>query len=521
MRQVVQIILLMSAFVGPIHGSAQSVTYNSDVACILFEHCTTCHHVGGIAPFSLMSYDDASAAAYGVMQSVNAGTMPPWPPNPDYNHLAHERMLTDEEIQTITEWVNAGTPEGNGLPPVQPVYSGDEEISSPDLVLTMPEYIVNTSGEDVFRCFVVPTSFPQDIYVTALEVVPGNRAAVHHVMIYYDETDLPQQFDEAEPGPGYTSFGSTNSEASVPVAGWGPGQGKRVFPDGMGVRIPAGASIVMQVHYPATSNGQTDQSKINMIYTTEPLREIQIHSFIDHFHLNEGTLTIPASEVRTFTGQYTLPLQQDITLLDVNIHMHLLGNNARTWAVLPNNETVPLMEIDHWNFHWQGFYDFRQPIRIPGGTVFHGEATYDNTSNNSDNPNNPPQTVSAGNDSDQEMMLILFSYVAYEPGDEQILVDTTTVHPEHNCMYVGVDDHLEEPPEIHLYPNPVRDRVYIQLPNAAPFDVSILDVAGREVLRRTNCVGNQLDVSRLGAGSYLLRIGQGERVGTQRFFKAE
>lgn len=507
------------AVLGTSNGHAQSVTYNSDVACILFEHCTTCHHDGGIAPFSLMTYDDASAAAYGVMQAVNAGTMPPWPPNPGYNHLAHERLLTEEEIQLVNDWVNEGAPEGTGSAPAQPTYTGDEQISSPDLVLIMPEYTINSNGEDVFRCFVMPTSFPEDIYVTALEVVPGNRSAVHHVMIYYDETDLPQQFDDAEPGPGYTSFGTTNSEASVPVAGWGPGQGIKVYPDGMGVRIPAGASVVMQIHYPPTANGQTDQSKINMVYTTDPLRAISIHSFIDHFNLNEGTLTVPANEVRTFTGQYTLPLQQDITLLDVNIHMHLLGQSARTWAVLPNNETVPLMEVDDWDFHWQGFYDFKQPIRIPGGTTFYGEATYDNTTANSDNPNNPPQTVNVGNDSDEEMMLILFSYLPYEPGDQYLVVDATEGHPEHQCIYLGIEDEAEGSGHMIVYPNPVKDVLQLQLVDNGPFALRITDVSGREVLTQSACLQTQVDITDLRPGSYYLRVAQNGQIYGQRFVK--
>lgn len=485
--------------------SAQTPSYNSDVACIIFSHCTSCHHSGGIAPLPLMTYDDVSAAAYGIQQAINARTMPPWPPNSNYNHLANERLLSDDEITTINDWINGGYPEGTEAPPINPVYTSSEEISNPDMVLEMPEdYTVNSVGEDVFRCFVIPVEFQQDIFITELEVVPGNREAVHHVMVYQDPTDLPLQLDTAEPGLGYTSFGSTNSEASIPIAGWNPGQGKKSFPEGMGVRIPAGSNIIMQIHYPATANGQADRSKLNINYTTQPLREINISSFIHHFDLNEGALTIPPNEIRTFTGNYTQPQQNDITLLDVNIHMHLLGKTARTWAVLPNEDTLHFLEIENWDFHWQGFYDFQRPIKIPGGTTFFGEATYDNTVDNPDNPHNPPQTVNMGNSSDDEMMLIFFSYVAYQPGDEEIVIDTSTVHPTHFCSHVGLTETTRK--SIGIYPNPVDDMLRIQTHGESILQVELTDIFGRLVKRLTPSTQNEWSIGDLSSGVYHVSV---------------
>lgn len=480
----------------------QSATYNSDVACIIYTHCTTCHHDGGIAPFSLMNYAEVSSAAFGILQSVNAGTMPPWPPNSEYNRLAYERLLTQQEVAIITDWVNNGAVEGVGVPPLAPVYLGDEEIANPDLVITMPPYTINSLGNDVFRCFVISTALEEDIYITELELVPGNREAVHHVMIYQDESSLPQQLDDAESGPGYTSFGTTNSETSIPIAGWNPGQGKKVFPEGMGVKVPAGSSIIMQIHYPVTSNGQMDQSKVNLKYTTDPLREISISSFIHHFNLDQGALSIPANEIRTFTGAYTLPNNVDITLLDVNIHMHLLGKSAKAWAVMPNNQTIPFIEVEDWDFHWQGFYDFRQPIRIPGGTTFYGEATYDNTTDNTDNPNNPPQLVNVGNASDEEMMLIFFSYLTYEPGDENIVVDTTTTHDEHLCATVGLAEHLVHY-DLTIYPNPAENELVIES-EVELTTIHIYDAVGRTALLIENGKKAAIDIAQLPIGLYIL-----------------
>ena len=491
---------------------AQTPTYNEDVSCILYEHCTTCHHTGGIAPFSLMDYDDASAAAFGILGAVNAGTMPPWPPNPSYNQLAHERTLTQEEIDLITDWVNGGATEGAGTPPQPPVYLNEESITSPDLVVTMPSYTINTNGNDVYRCFVIPTSLNQDVYLTELEVVPGNFEAVHHVLLFQDETNVPAQLDAQDPGVGYTSFGGTGSSESTLIGGWVPGQGHKIYPNGMGVRLPAGTNIVMQVHYPATSNGQTDQTKVNLKYTTSIAREVYIDAPLHHFDLNEGALSIPPNQVRTFTCDYEVPNIVDVTLLDVSPHMHLLGKSISSWAVTPTNQTIPLIEIEDWDFHWQGFYDFRNPVRIPAGSTLFSSATYDNTSANPNNPNDPPQHVSAGEATTEEMMLVFFSYVIYQSGDENIVIDNST-HESHGCEAQVVDIQQTDSPEIKVYPNPASD--FIQISGVTDMrSLTVTNALGKEVLR-INQPKQLVDVSSLPNGVYIVTA----RTETESFSK--
>lgn len=495
---------------------AQNVpTYNQQISCILFEHCTTCHHDGGIAPFSLMSYDDASAAAYGVMGAVNAGSMPPWPPNPDYNSLAHERLLTQEEKDVISAWVNGGFPEGTGTAPQAPVYGNSEAIQNPDLVITMPQYTVNSQNNDVYRCFVIPTSLNEDVFITEIEVVPGNPEAVHHVLLFQDETNTPAQLDANDPGPGYTSFGGTGSNASELIGGWVPGQIHRAYPPNFGVRIPAGTNIIMQVHYPTSANGQVDQTKVNIKYSTNVVREVLITAPLHHGDLNEGALVIPANQVRTFTCDYNVPNQYDVTVLDVSPHMHLLGTSISSWAVTPQNQTIPLIEIEDWDFHWQGFYEFRQPVKIPAGSTLYSSASYDNTSNNPNNPNNPPQIVTAGESTTEEMMLVFFSYTLYFPGDENIVIDTVTVHNSHACeaLLTGVDETTDE--HLKIYPNPVTDQLNVQLPSGTYNQLEITDLQGKTVMRFDTGI-RTLDVSALPKGVYLLRVGSDGGTSTRR-----
>jgi hypothetical protein len=348
--------------------AAQTATWNDNVACILYTRCTSCHHEGGIGPFSLVTYEDATAAAFGMQYAVNAGTMPPWPPDHTYRSFAHERVLTAEEVVLINDWVNNGMPQGSGSAPMAPVYLSNEVITDPDLVLTMPSYTVNTVGNDVYRCFVIPTGLNEDVFIKEIEVVPGNLEAVHHVLLYADGTNTPLTLDAADPQPGYVNFGGTGSNASELVGGWVPGQGVKVYPGSMGVKIAAGHNIIMQVHYPPTANGQIDQTKVNIKYTTGSVRQVSIAPVLNQWELNEGALIIPANQTRTFTVEYQVP-NANVTVLDVAPHMHLIGRSVKAWAVTPTNVTIPLIDIPEWDFHWQGFYDFRQPLRIPAGSV--------------------------------------------------------------------------------------------------------------------------------------------------------
>lgn len=485
-------------------------TWSENVACILYSNCTTCHHDGGIAPFSLMTYQEANAAAFGVMNAVNSGSMPPWPPNRDYRQFAHERYLTQQEKDIITNWVNGGRPEGNPAnAPMPPVYVSSEEITNPHLTLTIPNYTVSTVGNDVYRCFAIPTNLGQDVYITDLEVVPGNREVVHHVLVYADDTNLPIQLDAADPQPGYTNFGGTGSSSSKLIGAWVPGQRARHYPSGMGVKMVAGSTIVLQIHYPATANGQQDQTKINIRYTSGGfVRELFIASPLHHGDLNEGALFIPANQTRTFTADYALPNNVNVTVLDVGPHMHLIGRSIKSWASTPQG-TVNLIDIPSWNFHWQGFYEFRQPLKLPAGSTLHSAATYDNTLANPFNPNNPPQLVTAGEATDEEMMLIYFTYTVYFPGDENIVIDTSTVKPTHNnCDYtylVGLDD--QELDVNQPFPNPTDGPISLHLPENVLFDVVVIDATGRNVRQMSSVSGQTLlDMAGLGMGLYQVRV---------------
>ncbi len=406
--------------------SAQNINWAEDISCLLYTHCTSCHNPNGIAPFSLMDYTDAYNLRFSIQYSVVNEIMPPWSADPNYVSFAHERVLSPEEIQMIDDWVNEGAPEGDPqLAPIPPTYNSSEQITSPDWVAQATTYTSQASNYDEYRCFAISNPFNTDKYITALEVVPGNIEIVHHVLIFKDNTNTPLNNDN---GDGYSCFGGTGSSGSDFIGGWTPGQGAINFPDGMGIKLEAGETIVLQTHYPAGSAGQIDNgTKVNFSFSDTPIiREVFNDAVLNHFtSLSNGPLNIPANTTQTFYADYTIPA--NVTVLSIYPHMHLIGRSINVYAVTPGGENIPLIDIPEWNFEWQNSYDYRQPIYLPAGTTIFSEAFYDNTTNNPFNPNNPPQNVSAGEATTDEMMVVFFSYLPYLSGDENIIIDTSSV----------------------------------------------------------------------------------------------
>lgn len=493
-------------------------TWAADVACILYTHCTPCHHTGGIAPFPLVTYQDAIVVSSGLVSAVSSGRMPPWPPDRDYHRLAFERFLTDQEKDVLTEWVNGGSPMGDpGIAPSSPVYLNQDQIPDADMTLTIPEYTVSTTATDMYRAFAISTGLTEDVFVTDIEVVPGNTAAVHHVQVFHDASGIPATLDAQDPGPGYTSFWGTGSDQAQFISGWVPGQMARHYPPGMGFLLPAGADVVIQIHYPLSANGMADQTKVNIKYTTQPLRQLYISPVLNHEGLNEGPLIIPPDQQSVFTAD--LPIGVDLTFLEVCAHMHLLGKSIEAWATDPMGDTVPFIRIPEWDFDWQGFYSFRQPIRIPEGSVLHSRSVFDNTSSNLSNPNNPPQTVYAGLSTTDEMMLVYFTYTPYMAGDELIVIDTSSSIATYDNCEIGtlVGTSGDEGIRSSAWPNPMQGTLRLtQLPSG--IIARITDLDGR-VIRTQAGQAQEMDVTDLPTGIYLLILAGPQGTATHRLVK--
>ena len=521
MNKIAVPLFLSFLLIGNGRALAQTPTWSDDIACIVNSHCTPCHRPDGPGHFDLIDFVDAYYWRHEMKAATETRFMPPWPPDQEYNALAHTRTLSQDEIDLIGAWVDAGAPEGDpaNAPPA-PVFSGNAVLTDPDISAIMDDFVVPSSTNDLYRCFVLPIDNPTDRYITAMEVIPGNSSMVHHVLVFQDTTGQAQLLDAQDPGPGYTNFGGIGVDEAKLLGAWVPGEEPFFTPQGMGIPLFANADIVIQVHYPATSAVEVDSTRINLQLSDAAwMRPLAIDAVLEHtFTLTNGPLVIPPNEVKSFHSQFEVPFPA--TIVSIAPHAHLICKSMRSYAVLPSNDTIPLIDIPDWDFRWQGHYSFRNPIHLPQGTVLHGEATYDNTAANEFNPNSPPEWVFLGEATTNEMMLFYFAWTYGIPADENIVIDDSD-HQQHHldCVpsigNVGVHE-LAESFTFTVWPSPARDMLMIGTAGALG-EARLFDPSGRMVLRsEVRQDPARIEVAGLARGVYILEFVQRNGIAARR-----
>lgn len=478
-----------------INAFAQDATWNGGVGKLIYNNCSNCHHEGGIGPFSIASYDDAKDRAQSIKYHTQDRHMPPWKADPSYTKFVGERRLSDAEINLIATWVDNGTPLGTGVSPTPPPIKTGSQLNRIDQSTTFPKYTVQLSTDD-YRTFVMPTTHSSVKHVNAIEFIPSNASIVHHIILYHDPSSYSRNLDSLDPGPGYASNGTGAASPNAKLLGlWTPGAGIFYLPDNMGYELPVGTDLVLEVHYAPNSNAKSDSTRVNIKYTsTTPVRVINMELPLYHFPpvLQQPSLIIPANTVKEFT-QRTPSGNFDISVVGIFPHMHLIGKSYTIFST-KSTDTTKLIRIPDWDFHWQGFYTFQKLVKIPRQSILHGKATYDNTTANPHNPSNPPITVSAGENTKDEMMVAFIAYTTYQPGDENIILDSTLIN-------TGIQDYKQE--AITIYPNPVNDVLNINL-NENIQSIKIISLDGRVLL--TESFKNTIDVSTLADGIYFVEV---------------
>jgi hypothetical protein len=511
-----QLLLLACIYISGLF--AQTPNWSEHIAPILYNNCTNCHIDGGIAPFSLVGYEKAMAFSGGVKSATANRSMPPWPADLQYQRYAHERVLSKEEISAIAAWVDGGMPKGDTTKaPAKPVLKKGGTITNPTKNLKMPDYTVKTTSDE-YRCFVLPTGFMQDQFLTAIEVIPGNLRVVHHALIFHDTSLKPSQLDAADPKPGYLSFGGTGSSSSDLIGIWVPGSEPYFFPNGFGIKLLKKGNIVLQIHYPGGVNNVIDSTRVILKTTTTTQRSVAIQPALNHNapNLQNGPLYIPANQVKSFNNKYDLPV--DVSVFTVGPHMHLIGSSIKAFGVAPNKDTIRFVDIPKWDFHWQRSYTFRNILKLPGGTTLRGQASYNNTSSNPFNPSNPPQAVSLGEGTNDEMFLVYFWFTLYQPGDENIIIDNTVLKNVSNTSVLKTE-------ATRIYPNPSSDFAWVSDVRFAegPYQWSITDMTGKIIQHGSDEMQSgkrcKISVSELPTGAYQISVQQGNTYYNGRLLK--
>ncbi len=394
--------------------SVPQPTYSRDVAPILQKNCQECHRRGQVAPFALETYKQARKRASDIASVVEERRMPPWKASPHYGvQFRGDRSLAEKDIATLIAWSESGAPEGDrGELPPNPKFSDDWALGKPDLVLDIgTDFQVPTTGDDIYRCFVVPTNLAEDRYVTAIEYRVGNRRVVHHILAYVDISGQARKRDAADPGPGFSCFSGPGEPIHGDLGGWAPGIEARPLPDGIGRSLPKGADVIIQVHYHASGKPETDRTRIGLHFARKPVRQI-LHwaaAVNPHLELPPGQ---PDVEIK---AAWKAPV--DLVAHAVTPHMHLLGRDMEMFVTLPNGRTQELIKIDDWDFNWQYSYFFRKPIDLPRGSILNVVAHYDNTDSNPRNPNHPPKLVKWGEATTDEMCI---GFIAVTKKDQDL-----------------------------------------------------------------------------------------------------
>ena len=397
-------------------GEEVAVTYSRDVSRVLQKHCQQCHRPEGIGPFALLTYEQAVSWADDIQSFTADRTMPPWKPVDGFGEFHNRRVMPQAEIDLLAAWVKAGCPEGNAKELPEPLTFNDSwTMGEPDVIIQPSEsFELYASGKDVYRCFVLPTDFDRDVYVAALEVLPGNAKVVHHVIAFLDISHRSEELDAADPGLGYaTNAGFPGFFPAGGLGGWAPGNSPRRLPEGMAKVLPKGANIVMQVHYHPSGKPETDLTRLGLHFAKPPVtRAVRSIPVMPAGGPLSG-MKIPAgAKYHEVTASLTLP--RDLMAVAITPHMHLIGRDMKVTATLPDATVVPLIHIQNWDFNWQEGYAFREPVSLPMGTRINMVAHFDNSAENPTNPRNPPQLVKWGEQTTDEMCIAFIEMVSRE-----------------------------------------------------------------------------------------------------------
>lgn len=384
------------------------VTYGSHIAALFHKRCVECHRDGDIGPFALTSYDEAVGWADMIQEVVQQERMPPWHANPKYGHFADDRRLSDEEKQLINDWVAAGAPAGDLAKLPKPIENpvGWQLPTPPDFVVNMRDtpYEIPATGEVRYQFFRVDPGFTEEKWITASEIVPGNRAVVHHILIFAVTGDPRKSLGEGA-GGGF-------------IAGFVPGLRSVPLPTGMAKRIPAGAKLIFQVHYTPNGSPQLDNSKLGLWFADEKTITHEVKTIANATR----RFAIPPQDPNYEVKATSVGLPADVLLLSLSPHMHLRGKDFNYVAIFPDGRQEMVLDVPHYDFNWQTRYRLTEPLKLPAGTKMHSVAHFDNSENNLSNPD-PSKTVLWGDQTWEEMMIGYFDVAIERSQADKLSVD--------------------------------------------------------------------------------------------------
>jgi len=376
-----------------------SISYEHDVVPILKEKCMSCHVEGGIAPWQMKNYNAVFGWSRMMREVLRTKRMPPYHADPEYGKLKHNISLSNEELQTLVHWIDAGAKkdsEGDPLADYQATVP-KWDMGDPDLIVELGEEAIPATGVIDYRYQEHDITINEDIWATGFQILPGNREVLHHVLVSVIYPDgFLEPIDRSSPW------------LDGLLAAWAPGGETEVFPENTGRAIPKGSKLHFQMHYTTNGKAQKDQSTVGIYYTKEkPDNE---YLMVGAFNTR---IQIPANE-KSYKNKAKYLFEHDATLYALFPHMHFRGKAMKFTALYPDGKKEVVLNVPNYSFNWQRGYHFEEPLKFPARTVLFVDAEFDNSSQNTFNPA-PEKTVYWGDFSFDEMLI---GYMSFEYHDE-------------------------------------------------------------------------------------------------------
>ncbi|MBK7691572.1 MAG: T9SS type A sorting domain-containing protein [Bacteroidetes bacterium] len=504
--------------------TANAQTTYKDVVPVFIENCNDCHRSGSIG-FPLTSYSDVLPWGSSIVSAVQSNHMPPWPADPLYKNYVHERIVSQSDKTLLIDWINNGMLAGDTtLAPPLPIYNATQLGGTPDLILNLPKFISTATASDHYYCMNVPIGLLQDRYIRAFEFVPGNAPIIHHAVITIDTT-----------GNAVDDFSGNcfNQQGQIGIGDYAPGMGPTVLPGiapaKFGFRLKAGSKMSFQIHVPEGTAGQQDSSQLRIYFY--PIGESGIRDMYFETVLQNWNFFVPANASVTVGQKYPpgnngLPV--NVSLYGAFPHSHKTCTSILNYAY-NNNDTLPLIRINEWDFHWQMQYTFKKMVKVPAGYHLYASHIFDNTINNPHTPDhNSP--VLPGTNTFDEMLFDSYLYTLYQPGDENINIDSLL---QNDPLFAPTSntDRDQTVSTIKIYPNPTDDFLHIDYKlNTTQFvSINIMNLQGQPVadisgkietpgFQRHTWNGCDARGNKMPSGIYMYTIQAGRKVSSGKIF---
>lgn len=337
------------------------ISYEKTIAPMLIDKCVSCHRDGGIGPWQMNSYDMVRGFAPMIREVVRTQRMPPWHADPHYSAFSNDRGLSLDQTRALVHWIEAGSPRGSGADPLltQKKDWPQWPLGKPDLIVELPSFTVPSTGTIPYQMTKVENPLDHDVWVRAVDWVPGERGVVHHII---------------------ASAGGAERRGAVSLNNYVPGVEPLQLPPEAGILLPAHATFHFQTHY--TSNGKvlTDTTKMGLYFRKDAPK----YNFRSLVFANNKLRIPPNTKWHEETAEQTLKAEAIIYTL--HPHAHYRGKASRFVAYYPDGKTQTLLNIPAYDFNWQGTYELNEPMRIPAGTRIVYSQWYDNSTQNKANP---------------------------------------------------------------------------------------------------------------------------------------